>query len=122
MKTERRRSILIILATFFIGILIGALGDGLLEKQRLERGGWRKEGKEAFIAKILGVIDADSIQAKKIRPVILETIAKIDSLQALTDAQVHIVLDSFEVKVRPILSEAQLEKLKQFHKKGRERR
>lgn len=122
MKTERRRSILIILATFLIGILIGALGDGLLEKQRLERGGWRKDGKEAFLQKMFSIIEADDAQQEKLRPLILESMAKVDSLQAITDSQVRVIVDALQVKLQPILSEEQMERLKEFHRRGRERR
>jgi len=120
MTAERKRALLIIIATLIFGVLIGGLGAGLMRNQkRVQPSGWRKDGKEVFVQKILDIIEADSAQTKQIRPIILETIAKIDSIQKQTDTQVHTVLDSFEVKTLPILSEEQMERLRQFHKRNR---
>ena len=104
------------------GILIGALAVALFNKTRNTRANWRKDGKEAFIQKIMGVIDADSGQAKQIRPYILETIANIDSLQKETDDQVHTVVDAFEKNIEPFINEKQMEQLRQFHRMGRDRK
>jgi len=125
MTPERNRALITIVTTLVIGILIGALGVGLWNKQsHISRtsASARKAGKEAFIKKLLTTIEADSAQAKQLRPLMNETMAEIDSLQKDTDREVAKVIDSFEVKLRPILSEKQMEKLKEFHKKGRERK
>ncbi len=124
MTPERKRALITIITTLVIGILIGALGVGLWSKQShgSRPAGWRENGKEAFIKKIFSVIEADSAQAKQLRPLMNETMAAIDSLQKETDREVAKVIDSFEVKLRPILSEQQMEKLKEFHRRGRERR
>jgi hypothetical protein len=125
MTHERKRALITILATLVIGILIGALGVGLWSKQ--SRGGRpsgssRQHGKEAFVKKIFSVVEADSMQAKELRPLIAETVAQIDSLQQHTDQEMKKVIDSFEVKVQPILNEKQMQQLKDFHKKGRDRK
>jgi len=124
MTPERKRALITITTTLVIGILIGALGVGLWSRQ--SRGGrppgWRQNGKEAFVKKIFSVIEADSAQVKQLRPLINETITQIDSLQKDTDREVTKVIDTFEVKVRPILTEKQMQQLKEFHRKGRERR
>lgn len=125
MTPERKRALITILTTLVIGILIGALGVGLWSKQ--SRAGRtstssRKDGKEVFIKKLFSVIDADSAQAKQLRPFINETIAQIDSLQKHTDREMAKVLDSFEIKAQPFLTEKQIQQLKDFHKKGRDRK
>jgi hypothetical protein len=51
-----------------------------------------------------------------------QTNTQLDSLQKRTDNEVAKVIDSFEVKLRPILSEKQMQQLKEFHRKGRERK
>jgi hypothetical protein len=122
MTSERKRALITIMTTLVIGILIGALGVGLWSKQ--SRGGrpsasWRQSGKEAFINKIFSVVEADSVQAKQLRPIINETMTEIDSLQEQTNHQVAKVVDSLEVKLRPILTEKQMQKLKEFHSRGR---
>lgn len=126
MTPERKRALLMIGATLIIGILIGALGMGLLGKQS-RRGGkssatWRQEGKEVFMQRILKEANADSLQAKQMRPLMMETMASIDSLQKETDKKVHAVLNSFEEKLKPILREDQLKKLQAFHRRGKERK
>lgn len=123
MTPERKKALLMIGATLIIGILIGALGVGLWGKQS-RRGGkssanWRQEGKEIFMQRIIKEANADSLQAKQMKPLMMETMARIDSLQAVTDKKVHAVVDSFEEKLKPILREDQLKKLQEFHRKGR---
>ncbi len=120
MTTERRRTLLLLMATFITGILIGALAASLISKEIVRRpGGWRKEGKEAFVQKILAVAEADSAQAKQIRPYILETIARIDTLQKQTGSQVEAWVDSLEIKLQPLISEKQMNHLREFHRRGR---
>ena len=120
MTPERKKTLWLMVGVLCTGILIGALTVALLNKTRNTRTSWRKEGKEAFVQRILGVMEADSAQAKKIRPYILETIASIDSLQKATDDQVHLVVDVFERNIDPFIDEKQMEQLRQFHKKGRD--
>ncbi|MEQ1584607.1 MAG: hypothetical protein ABL895_01915 [Cyclobacteriaceae bacterium] len=125
MTPERKRALLMIGATLIIGILIGVLGMGLWSKQS-RRGGkssatWRQEGKEVFMQRIIKEANADSLQAKQMKPLMMETMARIDSLQNETDKNVHAVLGSFEEKLKPILREDQLKKLQEFHRKGRKR-
>jgi hypothetical protein len=126
MTPERKRALLMIGATLIIGILIGALGVGLWGNQS-RRGGkpsasWRQEGKAVFMQRILKEANADSLQAKQMRPLMMETMASIDSLQKETDKKVHAVVDSFEEKLKPILREDQLKKLHEFHRRAKERK
>lgn len=121
MRSERKKALMLISITFIVGVLIGALAVGLWSKQ--SRGGrstgWQQNGRESFIKKILSVIEADSVQAKEIRPHINETILKIDSLQVETNRNVRAVLDSLELKLTDILKPEQMERLKEFHRRGR---
>ncbi len=122
MTSERKKALITILITLVVGILIGALAIGLWSKQ--SRGGRssagkRQNGKEVFVKKVLSVVEADSAQAKQLRPLIQETIGQIDSLQKHTDREVAKVVDSLEVKLLPILSEKQMQQLKEFHRRGR---
>jgi hypothetical protein len=119
MTPERKKTLWLMVGILCTGILIGALTVTLFYKTQNTRPNWRKGGKEAFVQKVLEVIDADSAQAKQIRPHILETIIKIDSLQARTNDQVHTVLNSFQENIAPHISEKQMEQLKEFHNKRR---
>ena len=120
--TLKSRTILIMLAILFAGILIGAFGVIFWHKQirRPSSGEWKKYGKSAVVKKILTVVEADSAQAKQIRPLLMETFSVVDSLQKETDIRVKILFDSFEVKVKPILSEQQLERLRELRRYGKE--
>jgi type II secretory pathway component PulJ len=120
MTPERKKTLWLMVAILCSGILIGALAVALVNKTRHYRASWRKEGKEAFIQRIMGVIDADSVQAKQIRPHILDAISSIDSLQKKTDDQVHTVLAAFEKNIEPLVTEEQMEQLRRFHSKARD--
>ena len=120
MTPERKKTLWLMVGILCTGILIGALAVALLNKTRNTRANWQKDSKEAFIQKVLGVIEADSGQARQIRPYILETIANIDSLQKETDDQVHTVVDAFEKNVEPFINEKQMDQLRQFHRKRRD--
>jgi hypothetical protein len=123
MTTERKRALLMIGSTLIIGILIGALAVGFWSNQTHRAGkrntGSRKDGREIFMKKILSVVEADSAQAKLIRPYVNETMAKIDSIQVKTNREIFHLADSFELKLEPILTEEQMKKLKEFHKRVR---
>ncbi|MEX1240561.1 MAG: hypothetical protein WEB30_12630 [Cyclobacteriaceae bacterium] len=120
MTPERKKTLWLMVGILSAGILIGALAVALWNKTRNSRTNWRKDDKEAFVQKILGVIEADSGQAKQIRPYILETIANIDSLQKETDDQVHTLVDGFEKNIEPFINEKQMKQLRQFHRKRRD--
>jgi hypothetical protein len=123
MTTERKKALLMMGSTLIVGILIGALGVGLWEKQSRKGGkpsaSWRQEGKEVFMQRIIKEANADSIQARQMKPLMMETMARIDSLQMETDKKVHSVVDSFEENLKPILREDQLLRLREFHRRGR---
>jgi hypothetical protein len=59
------------------------------------------------------------VQAKQMKPLMIETMARIDSLQMETDKKVRSVINSFEEDIKPILREDQLKKLQEFHRRGR---
>ena len=111
-------------ATLIIGILIGALGTGLIGRELRKHPSQhaRENLKKSFTERIIKAVDADPAQAEKMKPLILETTQKIDSLQKKSQEQVYGLIDSFESKVEPILSAEQMKKLQEFHRKGRERR
>jgi flagellar basal body-associated protein FliL len=120
--TPKSRTILIMLAILFVGILIGVFGVAFWHKQirNPSPGEWKKYGKSAVVKKILTIVEADSAQAKQIRPMLMETFSVVDNLQQETDMKVKVLFDSFEVKVKPILSDQQLEKLRELRRHGKE--
>lgn len=124
MTPERKKALFLIMVTLIMGILIGALGVGLWGKQS-RRGGkpsanWRQDGKQVFMQRIMKEAQADSDQARLMRPLMLETMARIDSIQLETDKKVRTVIGEFEENLKPILREDQLERLRAFHRRGRQ--
>jgi hypothetical protein len=126
MTPERKKALWTIGSTLLIGILIGALSMGLLQRQRggghRRMGGWKDGGRERFVQKINEVVNATPEQAAAIKPYIIETSTRIDSLQLQTDRQVKATVDSLEIKLAPLLEKDQLENLKAFHRRGRRSR
>lgn len=111
-------------ATLLVGILIGAIGTGLVGREMRKRpSAHDKENfRKSFTERIIKAVDADPAQAEKMRPLIQETTEKIDSLQKHTQGEVDVVISSFEQKMTSVLNEDQMKKLKEFHHRGRERR
>jgi hypothetical protein len=124
MTTERKKALLLMGATLIIGILIGAIGTGLVGRELRRHPGERDKDhfRKTFTERIIKAVEADPAQAEKMKPIILETTQKIDALQKNTQEQVYALVDSSEVKMKSILSEEQMKKLKEFHRRGRERR
>ncbi|MCU0356455.1 MAG: hypothetical protein MUE95_02640 [Cyclobacteriaceae bacterium] len=122
MKTERKRAILIIALTFIAGFVIGALTIGLLSRTTPpDPRGWRHEGKDVYADRLLEAAAADSAQAVKLKPVFLQAMEKIDSLQEITNQQVRSVVDSLDKKLEVVLSADQMENLREYKRKQRER-
>jgi hypothetical protein len=124
MTRERKRALMILLLTFIVGIVIGVLACNVGGKYYGRKGqrGWREGGREGFVSKVLHVVEASPEQQDQIKPLLEETMTRIDSLQMQTDRRVRGVVDSLEIKITPILKPEQLERLKEFHSRGREQR
>ena len=104
MTPERKKALITIMTTLIIGILIGALAVGLWSKQsRGGRPGGRQSGKEAFVKRIFTVVEADSAQAKQLRPLINETMARENMVfgQQLASAEAKEAFSAFLEKRTP---------------------
>lgn len=125
MTPERRKTILIIAGTLIIGILIGVLGSGIYARKHYggpgQRGEMPRGGRRDFAKKLIHVVDADSSQAKAMKPILEETMNKIDGIQSHTREEMQKIIDSLDVKLEPVLRPEQLEKLKKFHAENRKR-
>jgi len=122
MTSERKKALLLMVATFVIGIAIGALVTGLLARQFYHgRGGKRGEKREmregrrgTLTDKIFKVVKADADQKKLIKPIIDQTMSYLDEIEDKSNQDAYVQLDSLKVKLRPILAPDQLEKLEKF--------
>lgn len=122
MTAERKKALLLMAATFVIGIAIGALATGMLARQFYHgRGGKRGEGREVregrrgtLTEKIFKIVKADAGQKKLMKPIIDQTISHLDEIEDKSNRDAYAQLDSLKVKLRPILAADQIEKLDKF--------
>lgn len=129
MTTDRKRAVFFLSLTLIIGILIGSLVPGFIGRFRHRdsnmRGGKDNKEKEMvnkhdrFTHMILRVVKADSAQAKLIKPLIEETAASIEELEKGSNQQMATIMDSLKVKLQPILTPEQLQKLNDFEAKAK---
>ncbi len=122
MTAERKKALLMMGATFAIGIVIGALATGMVARQFYHgRGGKHDEGREMhegkrgkLTEKIFKVVKADSSQKKLMKPIIDQTMSRLDEIEDKSNQDAYTQLDSLKVKLRPILASNQMEKLDKF--------
>lgn len=122
MTGERRKALLMMGATFVMGLIIGALTTGLLARQFYHgRGGFRgerremKEGRRGTLTdKIFKIVKADSGQKKLMRPIIDQTIARLDEVEEKSNQDAYAQLDSLKAKLGSILAKDQMEGLGKF--------
>lgn len=122
MTIERKKAIVIIVATLLFGILIGVLSTGMLARHHYrgsnrERHSEGSTNRRGFVEKIIRVTDADAEQAKQMKPILENTVARLDSIQDETRGQAKMVIDSMTSALVPILKQEQVEKLKKFNAK-----
>jgi len=122
MTPERRRALLTMGATLVIGIIIGALATGMFARQFYHgRGGKRGEGREmrdgrrgTLTDKIFKVVKADSSQQKTMKPILDQTMSRLDEVEEKSNQDAYAELDSLKTKLHPILTAEQAERLEKF--------
>ncbi len=128
MTSERRKSILILIATLIVGILIGLLVPGFFHKYRGDnqrsRGGRDRapeHKKEWFAGTIHRVIKPDSAQAKQIEPITEWASQQIEAVEISSNEQLSSIMDSVKIQLKPIITEEQLQRLNEFDSKAKGR-
>ncbi len=122
MTLERKKAILVLIATLFVGIAIGALGTGMMARnhyrgpQKQYRGN-HSGNRNVFADKIFRITQADSAQAKQMKPLIEDTMIQIDSLESHSRKEAKVLLDSMKLRFKSILRSEQMEKLNAFTSK-----
>ncbi len=127
MTTDRKRAVFFLSLTLIIGILIGSLVPGFIGRFRHRDSNMRGKPNstevvnkhDRFTRMILRVVKADSAQAKLIRPLVEEAAASVDELEKQSNQQMAMIMDSLKVKLQPVLSPEQLEKLNDFDAKAK---
>jgi hypothetical protein len=122
MTEERRKALLTMGATFVLGLIIGALVTGLFARQFYHgRGGPRgerremKEGRRGTLTdRIFKIVNADASQKKLMKPIIDQTIARLDGIEEESNKDAYAQLDSMKAKLQPILAAEQMERLSKY--------
>lgn len=121
MTSERKKSILILSMTLVAGILLGLLIPGLFHKLgnrpkygNRDRGPEPKNKHEWFAGTLNRIIQPDSAQSKKIKPILQWAASEIDSAESTANKQMSTILDSVKIQIRPILTEEQLMRFNNF--------
>ena len=122
MTPERRKAVLTMAATLVIGIVIGVLITGMFARQFYHgRGGNKGQKKEmregrrgTLTDKIFKIVEADSSQKKLIRPILDQTMSRLDEVEEKSNNDAYAQLDSLKVKLQPILSTEQMQRLAKF--------
>jgi len=126
MNSERKKAVLTLTGTLIIGVLLGMLVPGLFHKVkerehrgRGDRGMEPEHKKEWFTGTIYKIIQPDSDQAKRIRPVTEWASRQIDSLEVSSNLGLAAVLDSVKKQLKPMITEEQFKRLDEFDSKAK---
>ena len=85
-------------------------------------GSARSGSSVGFSQRIYRVTQADSLQQKKMKPIVDRTSKRIDALRLSFQKQEKRVMDSLSLQLKPILKEDQLKRLNDFNGRDRMRR
>jgi hypothetical protein len=122
MTAERKKALLMMVATFVAGLIIGALLTGMFARhfyygrdgKRTERKEMREGRKGTLTDRIFKIVKADSNQRKLMKPIIDQTMSRLDEVEDQSNQDAYNLLDSLKVKLRPILASEQMEDLDKF--------
>src|SRR6266852_3724857 len=121
MTPERKKALFTMSATFVIGIIIGALATGMFARQFYHGRGLRGEKREmregrrgTLTDRIFKIVKADSNQRQLMKPIIDQTMARLDDVEEKSNKDAYAELDSLKEKLHPILASEQMERLEKF--------
>jgi hypothetical protein len=125
MTKERRTTIMILIGTLLVGILLGLLIPGFFHKYH---GGARRyrdratedTREEWFAHTIMRIVQPDSLQAQRIKPITDWAAQEIEAVETSSNARMSEILDSVKINLAPILTTEQNGRLDEF--KGRAQR
>ena len=106
--------------TFMAGIVIGVFIPGVVMRLRFNNSQEARNTpppRDRFERMLYRIVEPDSMQVKKIKPLAQQTSAQIDSLQENCNKEIKIVIDSLKTKLQPILTSDQYQRLEDFGKR-----
>jgi len=86
-----------------------------------ERNGHRDSKRDWLTHAIVRIVKPDSAQMKDIRPLTAEAAASIGELEQTSNERMSSIMDSLKLKLKPILTDEQNQRLEDFSKKARQR-
>jgi hypothetical protein len=119
MTPERKRALLIIIATFIAGLLIGALSIGLINHNTRPSATprvWTDQEKEAYVEGALKQLELRSDKTEEVRSIMRGTIRQIDSMRHSLDGRIRHRVDSMDNVLSGILTAEQMQLLKDYRK------
>ena len=121
MTSERRKSVIILIATLLLGLVLGLLVPAVFHKiyirnrinTQVDNAGPLHK-KEWFVGTIHRIVQPDSMQAEKIKPITEWAATQIDSIEYSANQHMSAVLDSVKIQLKPILTDEQQSRLDEF--------
>jgi hypothetical protein len=111
MKTNTKTA-LIIIGTLLIGIVIGALGSGLVVHKFATRMAEMRH-REIFVERIVELIDPTPEQEPKVRDILTRHAEKFSELAEGFHEDASALLDSLRSELAPVLTEEQKARLEE---------
>ncbi|HEU4719911.1 MAG TPA: hypothetical protein VFS59_01005 [Gemmatimonadaceae bacterium] len=105
------KSALLLAVTLALGLVLGAVGAGALERRRREEvGGLRRP--PGFARHVLQeIVPRDSAQAALLRPIVARTAERNQAIMRDANARLRSSIDSMRTELAPLLDDAQRARL-----------
>lgn len=108
--TTRTKSVLIIIGTFVIGVLIGALINGAMVRHRMNRID-KMRTVPGFSSEMQKIIQPTKEQLPKIEPILNRTANALVQLGKQQFEHANVIVDSMVVDLNPYLTKEQITRL-----------
>lgn len=113
----RTKTLVILLSTFLIGGVVGALITGTVFKQRQEQLYTLRQRFPRYMERVIQ--PTDSLQAEQIRAVLQEYGQRIGDLRRSYLREQALVIDTLRRRMRPLLTAEQVTRLEAFFSRDR---
>jgi hypothetical protein len=113
MKTEAK-SLLLLLGTMSLGVLLGAAGNGTVQRERRQQADEIRRP-DGFVEHMMNVIrPRDEAQRSAILPVVQATGTRNEAIMRTAHTQLRAALDSMRTRLAPRLDAEQRARLEEF--------
>lgn len=130
MTSERKKAIATLSITLIVGIFIGILVPGFvgrfreggrhpISEQGRGRGRGGEDKKAWFAHTIYKVVQPDSAQAQKIKPITEWASQQVEQVESTSNQQLIKIMDSVKIQLKPIITEDQLKRLDGFSERAK---